>query len=488
MVAVLGALVVWMVIANRSFEVIVAWAGAVITLVIIGVAARVAVRHGLAVRDRIQTLTNTVAACQRDTREANVRADGLVAALEGSRQRIADLTAAGDPAQQQAVLAVLGQRQHFFIMRAHVLLVELMNKFEDPDVLNGLFKLDHLVTLMLRKAENVGLLAGENAPRRQFRDAQHWWLVLSEAIAETQQYKRVVVVQPNEGSFAGHATADIIHLLAELVENATEYSRNDSEVTVFVEPVRAGVAIEIVDKGLGIESERLELFNKMLAGSVPVEAGTPVVHGRVGLWVVRRLTEQLGPDVRIWLTHNPYGGITAHVVIPTRLLGAREDGHRPTPETPESVAPIAPLTQVTGAGPATPESHPIVSPTIAARLTADPAADDIDLFRQNESLNGNRPRHASSDPERPQWPGDPDVTVAMTRTPAQTQQETTSVGSSGLPRLPRRQPGLTHLPPGLIGPAGEQGPGEIVDEPPSASLAAAFVDARQAADLDGTDA
>lgn len=467
-IALLGALVVWTVIADRSVEVIAVWTGGVLAVVVIGVAALVALRQGPAVQDRIQSLTSAAAAWQGDIRVATERADGLAAELTRSQERVAELTAAGDPAQQQAVLAVLGQRQHLFITRARNLLVQLMNKYEDPDILNGLFELDHLVTLMLRKADNVGLLAGTNAPLHQFRDAQPWWPVFSAAIAETQEYKRVIIVQEKEGSFTGHAAADIVHLLAELVENATLYSPDDTEVTLFVQSVRVGVAIDVVDKGVGIEPDRLALFNQMLAGSEPFEASTQGAEGRVGLWVVRRLIDRLGPDVHVWLTPNPYGGITAHVVIPQRLLGTPQDAHQSAPDV--RPAPVDQVAAVAGAGPARAASSPDDVP-------------DSAVVSVHATWRGDRSRHGRPDPDQPLWPGDAGATGTLTG-PAPAHHETAPAASHG---LPRRQPGLTHLPPELMRPAGNQEPDEFADETPNPSLAGTFVDARRAQDPDSDD-
>jgi signal transduction histidine kinase len=519
--ALLAVAAAWALIAVPSAKTAVIWAGAGLAVIILAATVWLAAQSETTVRRRIEALTGQVAGYEGQLDAADAHVDQITAELQRCQQRIAELTASGDPAQQQAVLEVLGRRQHTLMTRARNLLIELTNQHEDPSVLNGLFALDHLLSRMLRKAENVGLLAGANAPLSQFRDAQSWWPVFAEAIAATPEYKRVTIVQPKEGSFAGHATADIIHLLAELVENATTYSPDDTEVTLLVESVRAGVAIDIIDKGVGIEQEQLKQFNAMLAGSIPLHHYGHGTKGSVGLGVVRRLTERLGPDVHAWLTPNQYGGTTAHVVIPQRLFGT-------TPQDVERQAPPARPAAGNHGDAVTSSIEPesgraVVSGTFPAVSLLGRGAHHL---RADNELSGER----QSDLEQPRWPSDRASVELGPNGPARNDplqsgpvqsgavqsgavqsgavqddpapNEVPVAGDAGpagsdptasvpaLPPLQRRKPGTTNLPPQLLHPGGSQDPGGFSDEAPNPALAGMFVQARrtQAADFDATDA
>ncbi|MBM7092791.1 ATP-binding protein, partial [Streptomyces sp. S12] len=109
------------------------------------------------------------------------------------------------------------------------ILDELENEIEDPDLLKGLFHVDHLATRIRRHAENLAVLGGA-VSRRQWSNPVSMTEVLRSAIAEVEQYSRVKLVPPIDGTLRGHAVADVIHLLAELVENATVFSAPHTQV------------------------------------------------------------------------------------------------------------------------------------------------------------------------------------------------------------------------------------------------------------------
>jgi hypothetical protein len=163
--------------------------------------------------------------------------------------------------------------------------------------------------------------------------------VLRSAIAEVEHYSRVKVVPPVEGTLDGGAVADVIHLLAELVENAAKFSPPHTQVLLRAEPVTAGLAIEIDDRGLGIPRETQHRLNDLLSDLERVDIDEYVQDGRIGLLVVSALSRRHNVVVR--LQTNLYGGAQAVVVIPNELIGSeqQETGARleAAPEAAEAV-------------------------------------------------------------------------------------------------------------------------------------------------------
>ena len=161
-----------------------------------------------------------------DADDFDLLAADLARAQDGGRRR----RRPGVPALQQAgneqkveVFVNLARRLQSLVHREIQLLDELENEVEDPDLLKGLFHVDHLATRIRRHAENLAVLGGA-VSRRQWSRPVTVTEVLRSAIAEVEQYPRVKLVPPVDGTLRGHAVADVIHLLAELVENATVFS------------------------------------------------------------------------------------------------------------------------------------------------------------------------------------------------------------------------------------------------------------------------
>jgi signal transduction histidine kinase len=241
----------------------------------------------------------------------------------------------GGSAQRVEVFVNLARRMQSLSHRAIQGLDELENQVEDPDLLKGLFKVDHLSTRMRRQAESLAVIGGA-ASRRQWSRPVTMYEVLRSAIAEVEHYNRVKVVPPVEGTLDGGAVADVIHLLAELVENATKFAAPHTQVLLRAEPVTAGLAIEIEDRGLGIPRETQRRLNDLLADLERVDIDELLQDGRIGLLVVSALSRRHNVVVR--LQTNLYGGTQAVVVIPNALIGseqqetdARLDAAEPVP-------------------------------------------------------------------------------------------------------------------------------------------------------------
>jgi signal transduction histidine kinase len=184
----------------------------------------------------------------------------------------------------------------------------------DPSALDELFRLDHLTTRMRRHAENLIILSGAT-PGRRWRDPVPVLDVLSAATAEVEDYVRVDVVRASPHSVAGIAGNDVVHLIAELVENATSFSPPNSRVEVKADAVGSGVAVEIEDRGLGITPEERAKINARLARPPEFDL---TESDQLGLFVVGQLAGRHG--IKVLLRESAFGGTTAIVLLPHAIL------------------------------------------------------------------------------------------------------------------------------------------------------------------------
>ncbi|MFJ8871237.1 ATP-binding protein [Streptomyces sp. NPDC102473] len=220
--------------------------------------------------------------------------------------------------QKVEVFVNLARRLQSLVHREIQILDELEQEVEDPDLLKGLFHVDHLATRIRRHAENLAVLGGA-VSRRQWSNPVTMTEVLRSAIAEVEQYPRVKLVPPIDGTLRGHAVADVIHLLAELVENATVFSAPHTQVLLRAQRVTAGLALEVEDRGLGMPGPEQKRMNTLLADPDQVNVAHLLQDGRIGLFVVASLARRHGIAVR--LQSNIYGGTQAVLVLPEVLLG-----------------------------------------------------------------------------------------------------------------------------------------------------------------------
>ncbi|MCX5264226.1 sensor histidine kinase [Streptomyces sp. NBC_00199] len=218
------------------------------------------------------------------------------------------------------VFVNLARRSQVLVHRQLSLLDSMERRSDDPNELSDLFRLDHLTTRMRRHAESLIILSGA-APGRAWRMPVSLTNVVRAAVSEVEDYARVEVRQLPEAAVIGTAVADLTHLLAELVENAAQFSPPHTRVRVTGEPVGNGYAVEVEDRGLGMGRETLDEANRRIAQS---EALDLFDSDRLGLFVVSRLAARHG--VKVHLRTSPYGGTTAVVLLPTALL------HNGTPD------------------------------------------------------------------------------------------------------------------------------------------------------------
>ncbi|MFF3333090.1 ATP-binding protein [Streptomyces sp. NPDC002888] len=240
--------------------------------------------------------------------------DGAVTAVVQAAQ----LSSQTGSEQKLEVFVNLARRLQSLVHREISILDELENEIEDPDLLKGLFHVDHLATRIRRHAENLAVLGGA-VSRRQWSNPVSMTEVLRSAIAEVEQYSRVKLVPPIDGELGGHAVADVIHLLAELIENATVFSAPHTQVLLRANLVTSGLAVEVEDRGLGMPVEEQSRMNALLADPDQVNVARLLADGRIGLFVVSQLARRHG--IRVRLQTNIYGGVQAVLVVPQAVLG-----------------------------------------------------------------------------------------------------------------------------------------------------------------------
>jgi hypothetical protein len=212
------------------------------------------------------------------------------------------------------VFVNLARRSQVLLHKQLTLLDTMERRTEDTEELADLFRLDHLTTRMRRHAEGLVILSGA-APSRQWRKPVQLMDIVRAAVAEVEDYERIEVRRLPRLAATGPAVADLTHLVAELLENATVFSPPHTAVHVLGERVANGFTLEIHDRGLGMAPEALLEANLRLAETPEFELSDT---DRLGLFVVSRLAQR--QNVRVSLQPSPYGGTTAVVFIPDTLL------------------------------------------------------------------------------------------------------------------------------------------------------------------------
>ncbi|MCL9796625.1 nitrate- and nitrite sensing domain-containing protein, partial [Frankia sp. AgKG'84/4] len=208
----------------------------------------------------------------------------------------------------------LARRSQALIHRQLKIIDGLERKETDPDELEELFRLDHLATRMRRHAEDLIVLSGSK-PARGWRRPVEIKDVVRGAVAEVEDYTRVKVMPIDGGAISGHAVGDVIHMLAELIENATSFSPPHTPVQVNGHEVSNGFVIEVEDRGLGMSAQEFAAINERLSDPPPFDLST---SERLGLFVVGRLAIRHAVSVK--LRPSPYGGTMAIVLVPSGLL------------------------------------------------------------------------------------------------------------------------------------------------------------------------
>ncbi|OOC52663.1 MULTISPECIES: nitrate- and nitrite sensing domain-containing protein [Nocardiopsis] len=245
---------------------------------------------------------------------------GDVAKAFNTAQRAAVQEAVQQTELRQGVNRVflnIAHRSQTLVHRQLRLLDRMEREQEDPEQLSQLFKLDHLATRSRRNAENLLILGGE-APGRTWHRPMPLIDVLRGAISESGDYTRVKRERIARVHLNGPAVADVIHLVAELVDNAAMFSPPHTHVRLSSDDVPNGVTIEIEDRGLGMTESELESANELLANPPEFDVMRLNEKMRLGLFVVSHLAHRHG--IRVHLRPSPYGGVQAIVLLPHELI------------------------------------------------------------------------------------------------------------------------------------------------------------------------
>ncbi|HZD68624.1 MAG TPA: nitrate- and nitrite sensing domain-containing protein, partial [Actinomycetes bacterium] len=223
-------------------------------------------------------------------------------------------------AEQAALRTSIGEMFLNLARRSQSLIdrqIELIDDLEeeaDAQTLRNLFQLDHLATRMRRNAENLIVLSGAEPPRRWAEPIPLPEIVRA-AVAEVEDYQRVALLPIEQLGVPGRAVSDLIHLLAELIENATSFSPPGTAVRVGGQRAANGYVVEVEDRGLGMSDEELLQANQRLADPPAIDFA---VSRMLGLFVVGRLAQRYG--IRAQLRHSSYGGVTALALLPSSIL------------------------------------------------------------------------------------------------------------------------------------------------------------------------
>ncbi|MGC5395361.1 nitrate- and nitrite sensing domain-containing protein [Streptomyces sp. DT20] len=216
---------------------------------------------------------------------------------------------------------------------------ELERKHEDPEVLDGLFDLDHLTARLRRYEENLVILAG-GSPHRRWRKPVPLLDVMRSAQGEVQDYQRVVLDLDGAPWLTERAVGPVSHVLAELIENALSFSRPPSPVEVRAARVSRGLAIEVEDRGLGMDEQQLADANELMSRPPRMDVLAHSDDIRLGLYVIARLADQHG--LRVEFRPSAFGGTRVVVLVPDALTVTEPRTGPVGVPSPEAVQPPAP--------------------------------------------------------------------------------------------------------------------------------------------------
>ncbi len=274
----------------------------------------------------------------------------------------------------------LGRRSQSLLSRQLQLIERAETGEDDPEVLDTLFKIDHLAARKRRNAESLLVLADRPAARKR-RPPASLDDVVRAAASEIEQYQRVSTADADTIDIDGQYAPELVHLFAELLENAVRFSSPDTDVRVTAALTPDGCSVAVSDQGIGMGPEELDEANRRLTGEVELHEANYLGH-----FVIGRLARRLGATVR--LESREAGGLTAVVILPTELLvGDEADqrlersslARRRLEKAADAPAPIpAPSAQDAVAledGTATtPEAEPVTTPEPQPEPESEPAA------------------------------------------------------------------------------------------------------------------
>ncbi|MBS4728945.1 HAMP domain-containing protein [Mycobacterium sp. SM1] len=317
----------------------------------------------------------------------------------------------------------MSRRSRSLVDQQLALIDRLERNEEDPERLESLFRLDHLAARMRRNAANLLVLAGARVSREP-RGFMPLAAVINAAASEVEDYRRVRTAMLPECTVTGAAAADVVHLFAELIDNALRYSPPTSLVRVCGERRNdGGVVVQVIDHGLGMTDGDRRMANIRLRAGGEV---TPDNARHMGLFVVGRLADRHGMRVRLRssATEERASGTTAEVYLPPGVLaGHSADGRVPRPRARAGAGPsrattahAAPDTQTaastvaaTNLGPADPDASQRDGPRppVTPLPRRDPGSSGITDLPARPTTPGDAAEHSRRrprrEPARPWW-------------------------------------------------------------------------------------
>lgn len=316
---------------------------------------------------------------------------------------------------QTDLLRTIAQRQSALIARALEALDKAESSVEDPDILDSFFRIDHLVTQLRRSAENIAVLGGQPLAGRS-RTPLPVSTALRRAVEEIERYDRVQITPPPDKlAFPGHVGPDLVHLLAELLENAVRFSDSRTRVVLTATEEQGGLVIAIRDQGISMQPAQIVELNAQLDAPDTVDVYARLRAGAIGLVVTGQLARRCG--IRVQLRANQDGpGVTAFALIPNSVLTTTSVQVRSEPAPARAATPYGarpePLAHHGNYGPPHPAgaSHP--SPVGAA-----PAARQHTAVAPTEGRTPLPVRPAQATPHHGPAPTDPAPVTSKGPTP-----------------------------------------------------------------------
>ncbi|MGW1895415.1 ATP-binding protein [Streptomyces sp. NPDC002004] len=330
------------------------------------------------------------------SRTGNVRTDAVAALEQWSTEAWQAVLAAAAHtrgelharAELAEIFQSIAPRLQGLVNRSIHDISEVERTIEDPDLLGEIYRLDHLLTQIRRAVESLAVLGG-NLPSRN-SDPILIVTAIRRAVAEIPEYARVrVALNPVTTAVPGYVSPNLVHLLAALMENATDFSTG--QVEVHTHHTDEGVAIEVVDRGTGLSQRKREALNRLLAAPETEDPRARLRDGQIGLLVAALLAKR--HKITIRLRPNIVGGTQAVVVLPRELLVDVPETPRPSLPNNASRGPLPPPTpgvSTTAAG----NSH-----DLPRRIA--PAADRTEGPQRAEASRGHKPALPRRDTTQP---------------------------------------------------------------------------------------
>ncbi|GAA3099097.1 sensor histidine kinase [Streptosporangium carneum] len=314
---------------------------------------------------------------------------------------------AGDEARLRsnvnAMFVNLSRRSQTLVERQLSLIESLEQGEQDEHRLGNLFRLDHLATRMRRNSENLLVLAGQE-PARRWSQPIPIIDVVRASLSEVENYERVTLQLSAGVSVVGTSVNDVVHLIAELVENAISFSPKETKVLVSSNRIDGGgVMVSVTDVGIGMTADELTQANWRLANPPVVDVS---VSRRMGLFVVGRLALRHG--IRVQLRQQDSGGLTAMVLIPENLLSAADSRQAPvTQGGGDWAATMGPEDRAATDRPPVLASPTSLDPAQAAFASFEAAQQAFNAFDLRQQFASFETRHAPGDGRPPvdgSWP------------------------------------------------------------------------------------